>query len=148
MIDGAHVIVYSRDAEADRAFLRDVLRLRHVDVGDGWLIFALPPSEVAVHPARRNGIHELYFLCRDVRRFTTSMARKGIECGPIQTMPWGRLTEVTLPGGGTVGVYQPKHARPTQSRARVPATGRPARTKSAREASPAGGRPGRQRPEG
>ncbi len=97
MINGAHVIIYSKDADADRAFLRDVLKLSHVDVGHGWLIFALPSSEVAVHPAEENGQQELYLMC---------------DCGEIQNLGWGMLTKITLPGGGKLGVYQPRHARP------------------------------------
>ncbi len=112
MITGAHVIVYSTNAEADRAFLRDVLGLPHVDVGGGWLIFGLPPAEVAVHPAEQGGRHELYLTCDDVQAFTADMARRQVPCTPLQNLGWGVLTSVTLPGGGTVGVYQPRHARP------------------------------------
>ncbi len=116
MIIGAHAIIYSRKADADRAFLRDVLRLRHVDAGEGWLIFALPPSEVAVHPGRRNDVHELYLLCADVRTFRAAARRRGARCGPVQARPWGRLTEVRLPGGGRIGVYEPRHPRPRRRR--------------------------------
>lgn len=112
MIQGAHVIVYSRDAEADRAFLRDVVGLSHVDAGDGWLIFGLPPSEVAVHPAETGGTHELYFLCADVEATVAELAGKGVACSPVEDMGWGRLTRITLPGGGQLGVYEPRHARP------------------------------------
>jgi hypothetical protein len=131
MINGAHAIVYSTNAEADRAFLRDLLRLPYVDVGDGWLIFALPPSEIAVHPADENGRQELYFLCDDVAAFATAMRRHKIACGPIQQQAWGRTTEVTLPGGGTVVVYQPRHARPEKaSTARRPSAGRAKKPRS------------------
>jgi len=112
MINGAHVIIYSTDADADRAFLRDVLKLGHVDVGEGWLIFALPPSEVAVHPAEENGTHELYLMCEDVEQFAASMREHGIACGPVSDQGWGLLAQITLPGGGKLGVYQPRHARP------------------------------------
>jgi catechol 2,3-dioxygenase-like lactoylglutathione lyase family enzyme len=112
MINGAHVILYSTNAEADRAFFRDVLGLSHVDVGHGWLIFALPPSELAVHPDDENGRHELYLMCDDVTKFVESMATHGIDCTPVQSVGWGMLTQITLPGGGKVGVYQPRHARP------------------------------------
>jgi catechol 2,3-dioxygenase-like lactoylglutathione lyase family enzyme len=112
MISGAHVILYSADAEADRAFLRDVLKLRGVDAGEGWLIFALPPAEVAVHPAAKSGAHELYLLCDDVAAFAAEMKRRKVECAPVQDRGWGLLTQLTLPGGGTLGVYQPRHARP------------------------------------
>ncbi len=118
MINGAHVIVYSRKPEADRAFLRDVLGLPHVDVGEGWLIFALPPAEVAVHPANENGVHELYLMCADIGAFVAAMAERGVRCGRIESMAWGDLTRVRLPGGGRLGVYQPRHARPKPARAK------------------------------
>src|SRR5262245_52237626 len=112
MIDGAHSIIYSKSPEADRAFLRDVLGLPHVDVGEGWLIFGLPPAEVAVHPSTENDVHELYLMCADVQAFVAAVEKRGIRCGPVQGMGWGLLTQVTLPGGGKLGVYQPRHARP------------------------------------
>lgn len=112
MITGAHVIVYSTDPGADRAFLRDVIKLTHVDVGHGWLIFGLPPSEVAVHPAEKNGDHALYPMCDDIEGFVAEMKTRGIACGPVQNPGWGLLTQLTLPGGGMLGVYQPRHARP------------------------------------
>lgn len=112
MITGAHSILYSQNPEADRAFLRDVLRLPNVDVGEGWLIFGLPPSEIAVHPSSENDRHELYFLCEGIGAFVAAMAAQGITCGPVREMSWGRLTQVALPGGGKLGVYQPLHARP------------------------------------
>jgi len=112
VITGAHTIIFSKDAGADRAFLRDVLKLTNVDAGDGWLIFGLPPSEVAVHPADENGAHELYLLCDDVEEFVAEMARQGVATGPVTDEAWGLLTRLTLPGGGALGVYQPRHARP------------------------------------
>jgi hypothetical protein len=112
MITGAHAIIYSTNAEADRAFLRDVIKLTHVDVGHGWLIFGLPPSEVAVHPADKNGAHELYLMCDDIEAFVAEMTTHGIACGPVQNQGWGLLTQLMLPGGGALGVYQPRHARP------------------------------------
>lgn len=118
MIIGAHAIIYSRKPEADRAFLRDIFGLPHVDAGGGWLIFGLPPSEVAVHPARRSGVHELYFLCADVRAFVRSMKKQGFACRPIESRSYGRLTQLRLPGGGTIGVYEPRHPRPKAHRAR------------------------------
>ena len=118
MINGAHSIVYSTDPEADRTFFRDVLKLTHVDVGGGWLIFGLPPSEVAVHPAEKNGRHEFYFMCEDVNAFVAEMGKRGVSCSAAQDMGWGVLTQVTLPGGGQVGVYQPRHARPATMPAR------------------------------
>jgi ketosteroid isomerase-like protein len=111
-LTGAHTILYSKNPEADRAFLRDHLGLPHVDVGDGWLIFGLPPSEVAVHPSDENGAHELYLLCDDVEAFAAAMKAAGIACSPVAQRGWGRVVSVTLPGGGALGVYQPRHARP------------------------------------
>jgi hypothetical protein len=111
MINGAHSIIYSTNPEADREFLRDVIGLPHVDVGHGWLIFGLPPSEVAVHPGD-NDKHELYFMCDDLDAFIAQMKERGFASGDVHDQPWGRLTHVTLPGGGKLGVYQPRHARP------------------------------------
>lgn len=112
MISGAHVVISSTDPEADRAFLRDVLALPHVDVGDGWLIFGLPPAEVAVHPSGSNDVHEFFLMCDDVEAFVAGMKTRGISYGKIENLGWGLLTRLTLPGGGKLGVYQPRHARP------------------------------------
>jgi catechol 2,3-dioxygenase-like lactoylglutathione lyase family enzyme len=109
MIFGAHVIIYSKDAEADRAFLRDVLGFRSVDAGRGWLIFALPPAEAAFHPAEENGAHELYFMCDDLNAEMASLAKKNVTCSEVQEARWGSITKIRLPGGGDVGLYQPKH---------------------------------------
>jgi hypothetical protein len=112
MIIGAHSIIYSTKPEADRAFLRDVLELPNVDVGGGWLIFGLPPAEVAVHPSDENDVHEFYLMCDDVEAFIAEMGKRRIACGPVHNQGWGLLTQITLPGGGKLGVYQPRHARP------------------------------------
>jgi hypothetical protein len=112
MITGAHSIIYSAKADADRAFFRDVLGLTHVDVGGGWLIFGLPPAEVAVHPSDKNDEHELYLMCDDIEAFVAAMKARQIACAPVSNQGWGLLTELTLPGGGSIGVYQPRHARP------------------------------------
>jgi catechol 2,3-dioxygenase-like lactoylglutathione lyase family enzyme len=114
MITGAHVIVYSRDAEADRAFFRDVLGYPHVDAGGGWLIFKLPPAEVAVHPTDAAGSHELYLMCDDVTATVTQLADKGVTCGQVSDEGWGLLTRVELPGGGTLGLYEPRHPKATE----------------------------------
>ena len=111
-VNGAHVIIYSKDAEADRECLRDVFKFKHVDVGGGWLIFGLPPAEIAVHPGEENDVHEFYLMCDDIDGFIADMKKQNRECGEIHNQPWGRLTFVTLPGGGKLGVYQPRHARP------------------------------------
>ncbi len=112
MINGSHSVIYSTDPAADRAFLRDVLELPNVDVGDGWLIFGLPPAEVAVHPSNENDVHEFYLMCDDVEAFVAEMKKHNIECSPVQNLAWGWLTQVKLPGGGSLGIYQPRHARP------------------------------------
>jgi catechol 2,3-dioxygenase-like lactoylglutathione lyase family enzyme len=112
MISGAHVVVYSKNAEADRKFFRDVLGLNSVDAGHGWLIFALPPAEAAFHPSDENGVHELYFLCDDLKAEMASLAKKKVKCSKVEETRWGSVTKVLLPGGGKVGLYQPKHPRP------------------------------------
>jgi hypothetical protein len=121
MIIGAHSIINSKNPEGDRAFLRDVLKLPHVDVGEGWLIFGLPPAEVAIHPADRNDHHEFYLMCEDVQAFVAEMQQRNVYCGPVQDHGWGILTQVALPGGGRLGVYQPRHARPEAIGAAPPA---------------------------
>ncbi len=131
MIHGAHVILFSTDADADRAFFRDVLAYPSVDAGGGWLIFALPPAEVAVHPAESNGTHELYFMCDDVNAFVAEMAAKELACSEIDEQRWGSITRLTLPGGGTIGVYQPKHPSPVAA----PKKMAPARKGGARKAA-------------
>jgi catechol 2,3-dioxygenase-like lactoylglutathione lyase family enzyme len=109
MITGAHVILYSKDPDADRAFFKDVLGFPAVDAGHGWLIFALPPAEAAFHPAGENDRHELYLMCEDVEAEIRGLASKGISCSAVADERWGSLTRITLPGGGEVGLYQPKH---------------------------------------
>jgi catechol 2,3-dioxygenase-like lactoylglutathione lyase family enzyme len=109
VIFGAHVVLYSKDAKADRTFLRDVLGLSSVDAGHGWLVFALPPAEVAVHPAEENDRHELYFMCDDLKAEISKLGKKGVQCGEVHEERWGSITKVRLPGGGAVGLYQPKH---------------------------------------
>jgi catechol 2,3-dioxygenase-like lactoylglutathione lyase family enzyme len=109
MISGAHVIVYSKDADADRAFFRDVLRFPSVDAGRGWLIFALPPAEAAFHPVDENGRHELYLMCDDLKAEMASLKEQGVVCSEVQEARWGSITQIRLPSGGEVGLYQPKH---------------------------------------
>jgi len=109
MISGAHVIIYSADADADRAFFRDVLRFPAVDAGHGWLIFALPPSELACHPAAESKSHELYLMCDDLAATMQRLADRNVACSPPADRGWGVLTEITLPGGGKLGLYQPRH---------------------------------------
>ena len=109
MISGAHMIVYSKNAEADRAIFRDVLGFASVDAGHGWLIFAMPPAEAAFHPSDDNDVHELYFMCEDLKAEMASLAEKGVRCSDVQEARWGSITKIQLPGGGKVGLYQPKH---------------------------------------
>jgi len=110
MITGAHVIVYSKDPESDRAFFRDVLKFSTVDAGHGWLIFALPQAEAAFHPSEKNDLHELYFMCDDLKSTMESLKEKKVKCGSMKEVRWGSLTTILLPGGGKVGLYQPKHS--------------------------------------
>ncbi len=118
MINGAHVLVYSKDPDADRVFFRDVLKFPFVDVGHGWLIFALPPAEVALHPgdfAERHAGHEilgsvLYLMCDDLQQTVASLAAKNVACTEIETEDWGIRTTIRLPSGGEIGLYQPTHA--------------------------------------
>ena len=116
MINGAHVVVSSKNAEADRAFFRDVLGLKYVDAGHGWLIFALPLAEAAFHPAEANDTHELYFMCDDLNAEMASLAKKGVHCSEVQEARWGSISKMRLPGGGGIGLYQPKHATATGAR--------------------------------
>jgi len=112
MIFGSHVVLYSKDAAADRAFFRDVLGFSSVDAGGGWLIFALPPLEAAVHPDSSNGRHELYFMCDDLAAEMAALAGKGVRCSPVQEARWGSITTIELPSGSRIGLYQPKHPSP------------------------------------
>jgi hypothetical protein len=143
MIVGSHVIVYSRDAAADRAVFRDVLKFSHVDAGGGWLIFGLPPSEIAFHPGDDGQNHEFYLMCEDVQAFIQAMERRTLACTPVREERWGILTELTLPGGGKLGVYQPRHARPkvtpVKSVRRAPAKKRSTKAKK-RPKAPGRGR--------
>jgi catechol 2,3-dioxygenase-like lactoylglutathione lyase family enzyme len=109
MISGAHVIVYSKDPDADRAFFRDVLGFNSVDAGRGWLIFALPPAEVAFHPSEHDGRHELYFMCDDLQSEMATLARKSVKCSAVKEERWGSISTIELPSGGEIRLYQPKH---------------------------------------
>jgi catechol 2,3-dioxygenase-like lactoylglutathione lyase family enzyme len=108
MIFGSHVIVYSSDADADRAFFSEVLGFPAVDAGHGWLIFTLPPAEVAVHPAERAS-HQLFLMCDELDAEIRALAAKGVPCSEVEEARWGSVTKIRLPGGGEVGLYQPKH---------------------------------------
>ena len=139
MLIGAHTIIYSTNPDADRAFLRDVLALPNVDVGQGWLIFGLPPAEVAVHPSNKNDMHEFYLMCDDVAAFVAEMRTQDIACGPVEDEGWGLLVQLALPGGGKLGIYQPRHARP-QAIGAAKATKTPARGTARQRAKRPGGK--------
>jgi catechol 2,3-dioxygenase-like lactoylglutathione lyase family enzyme len=112
MISGAHIVIYSKDAEADRAFFRDVLKLSSVDAGHGWLIFAMPPAEAAFHDAEKNDQHELYFMCDDIVATLKELETKKVKVSEVGEQRWGKLAKLELPGGGKIGIYQPSHASP------------------------------------
>jgi catechol 2,3-dioxygenase-like lactoylglutathione lyase family enzyme len=109
MINGAHVLIYSPDAEADRAFLGDVLGFASVDAGDGWLIFKLPPAEVAVHPTDGQPLHELSLMCDDLETTLAALTAKGVEVSPVTSAGWGARSSVRLPSGADLVLYQPQH---------------------------------------
>ena len=108
MIFGAHLVLFSEDAEADRSFLANVLSLDSIDAGGGWLIFSLPPGEVAVHPAETPGA-ELYLMCDDLPAEMKSLVDKGVACSEVEEARWGSITRIRLPGGGQIGLYEPRH---------------------------------------
>ena len=112
MISGAHVMIFTKDEAADRAFLRDVLEIPCIDSGGGWLIYKLPPTEMGVHGGENNDVHQLYFMADDLDAEIATLAGKGVECSEPFTASWGRATSVPLPGGGKIGLYEPRHARP------------------------------------
>jgi catechol 2,3-dioxygenase-like lactoylglutathione lyase family enzyme len=110
VINGSHVILFSTDPEADRAFFAGVLGQPHVDAGGGWLIFKIPPAELAVHPAEGPAGHELYFICDDLEATMSDLRAKGVEfAADVSEQRWGRVTRFGLPGGGEVGLYEPSH---------------------------------------
>ena len=113
MITGVHAIIFSRDPEADRAFFKDVLGFPAVDAGGGWLIFALPPAELAVHPADGDARHELYLMCDDIRATINSLRASGVEfTREITDAGWGLVTALRLPGGSDLALYEPRHPSP------------------------------------
>ena len=113
MITGAHVVLYSTDPDADRAFLRDVLRLPNVDVGGGWLIFALPPAELAVHPADGESRHQLYLMCDDIGATLADLRARGVEVAQeVSDQRWGLVAAIRLPDGTEFPIYQPRHPSP------------------------------------
>jgi len=127
MISGAHVVIYTKDAEADRAFFRDVLQFPFVDAGQGWLIFAMPPLEVAFHDAEKqdsekdgseSGVaesedkHELFLMCDDIAATLKDLQAKNVKVSAVSEQRWGKLARFTLSGGGKIGIYEPKHPSP------------------------------------
>ncbi|MFE7548603.1 VOC family protein [Streptomyces gardneri] len=110
MFNGAHVILYTRDAEADRDFLKDVVGFDHVDAGRGWLIFKLPPAEIAVHPTEGEPKQEVYLMCEDITHTLTALEDRGAEISrPITDQGWGLLAAVRLPSGTELPLYEPRH---------------------------------------
>jgi len=136
MIIGVHALIYSKEPEQVRAFLKDVLEFKPIDIGHGWLIFALPPAELAVHPGEGPGRHELYLMCDDVKALSKKLESKGYETREVQDVGWGLRTAVTLPGGDELGIYEPRHASPIKLKkpraAAKTSKKRSARTKPAR----------------
>ena len=116
MIFGVHLILFSKDADADRSFLATVLGLDSVDAGGGWSIFRLPPAEVAVHPAETTGA-DLYMMCDDLAAEMKTLEAKGVACSEVEEARWGSVTRIDLPGGGQIGVYQPRHPMAIDARA-------------------------------
>ena len=112
MINGAHVVIYSKHPEADRAFFRDVLKFPSVDAGHGWLIFAMPPMEAAFHDSENNDQHELFLMCDDLEATLADLRSKRVPVSELSEQRWGKLASFTLPGGGKIGIYQPQHPRP------------------------------------
>ena len=118
MINGVHILIYSKKAAADKKFFKEVLKCPNVDVGGGWLIFGLPPSELAFHPSPNDISTELYLMCDNIHLFVEEMKKHNIECGRIGSQAWGFHTKIVLPSGGKLGVYQPKHERPKPMKTR------------------------------
>jgi predicted enzyme related to lactoylglutathione lyase len=112
MINGAHIVIQSKDVEADKAFFKDVLKFGHVDVGNGRLFFRLPDSELGLHESEKNDSHELFLMCDDLDAEITRLTAAGIACDPPSDQGWGIVTRLQLPGGGSLALYQPRHARP------------------------------------
>ena len=109
MISGIHAILYAQNAEKARAFFRDVLEFPYIEAHDGWLIFALPPAELGIHPTDGESEHELYLMCENLEQTIAVLEKKGVACSEIQDSGWGLLTSVAIPGAGKMGLYQPRH---------------------------------------
>jgi|SRR5579872_1567717 len=109
MISGAHVVIYSRDAKADREFFRNVLKFNHIDAGDGWLIFALPQTELAIHPSKGDDSHGFFLMCDDLGATIKALKERKVKCSVPSEQTWGTIVMITLPSGSEIGIYQPKH---------------------------------------
>ena len=129
MITGAHFLIYTKSAAADKKFFRDVLKLPYVDLGGSWLIFGLPPSEIAFHPHSENDLHEFYLMTDDIDAFVEEMKKHNIKCGKLHKQSWGIHMQITLPGGGKLGVYQPRHASPKPMKVKSSKVKKPAAKK-------------------
>jgi catechol 2,3-dioxygenase-like lactoylglutathione lyase family enzyme len=114
MINGSHVVIHTKDPEADRSFFRDVLKFSSVDAGHGWLIFAMPPLEAAFHESENNDKHELYLMCDDIAATLKELESKKVKVSDVSEQRWGKVATFALPGGGRMGVYEPKHPSPLQ----------------------------------
>ena len=114
MINGAHVVIYTKNPEADRAFFRDVLKFPSVDAGHGWLIFSMPSLEAAFHDSEKNDQHELFLMCDDIAASLSDLKSKDVKVSDVSEQRWGRLATFTLPGGGKIGIYEPKHPSPSE----------------------------------
>jgi len=145
MIIGAHIMLQSRDDKADQAFLTEVLKLASVDAGDGFLIFGLPPAEVAVHEGEMNDVHQLHLMCEDIDDFVAAMEGLGIEALPPTNRGWGTVTEVTMPGGGKLSVYEPHHKRPKAKAAAAKKKKTPARKAAKKSAKKVAKKPAKKK---
>jgi catechol 2,3-dioxygenase-like lactoylglutathione lyase family enzyme len=112
MINGGHVVIYSKDAQKDRDLFKNILKFTYVDVHGGWLIFKLPPSEIAVHPSDENDMHEFFLMTDSLDSEIAALKKAGVACEDASQQSWGRTTRIRLPGGGTLGLYEPRHERP------------------------------------
>jgi catechol 2,3-dioxygenase-like lactoylglutathione lyase family enzyme len=133
MITGCHVILYSKEAARTRAFFRDVLGLKWIEMHGGWLIFGLPPSEMGIHPDEGGGRHELYLMCDDIEKTCAELRAKGVVVGPVSEQPWGLLAEIDLPGAGALGVYEPRHPTMIRAAAAGASRKRPAKPRAAKK---------------
>jgi len=125
MITSVHAMVFSTHPEADRTFLRDVLGLLHVDAGGGFMIYGVPAAELAIHEGAANDVHELWLMCNDIEAFVETMRARGIACPEVDDRGWGLATQVALPGGGKLGVYEPRHPQPQRAAPKASAKATP-----------------------